>query len=82
MCPRPFGVFYEGRCEKKRFMGSSKFHKFCDGTLKDVQKKLMIMLRLNQVDRVLKESRHMRILEVYVGGRPRTEDIRLFLRPE
>ncbi|GJZ60383.1 hypothetical protein Tco_0616199 [Tanacetum coccineum] len=51
MCPRPFGVVYEGRGEKKRFMRGNEVYKSGDGTLTDVRDQLMNMLRLNQVDR-------------------------------
>ncbi|GKE29792.1 hypothetical protein Tco_1445176, partial [Tanacetum coccineum] len=100
---------YEGRGEKKRFIGGDEVYKFCDETLTDVRYQLANILRLNQVrqryeylydrewstrdvqrstsmqkkiEAVLKERRHMRRLDVYVGGRLRTEDIRLFVRPE
>ncbi|GJW69958.1 hypothetical protein Tco_0126875 [Tanacetum coccineum] len=46
---------------------------------RDVQRS-KVMLR--RIEAVLKERRQMRRLEVYVGGRPKTEDIRLFVRHE
>ncbi|GJY78605.1 hypothetical protein Tco_0484406 [Tanacetum coccineum] len=79
-CPKPFGVVHEGRDEKKKFMRGDEIHKFCDGTLTDVRDQLMNMLRLNQA--VLKERRQIRRLEAYVGGRPKTGDIRVFVWPE
>ncbi|GKA69256.1 hypothetical protein Tco_0775320 [Tanacetum coccineum] len=33
MCPKPFGVVYEGRGELKKFMRSNEVFKFCDETL-------------------------------------------------
>ncbi|GJS84707.1 hypothetical protein Tco_0751248 [Tanacetum coccineum] len=46
---------------------------------RDVQRSTSMQ---KKIEAVLKERRHMRRLDVYVGGRLRTEDIRLFVRPE
>nr|GEU76782.1 hypothetical protein [Tanacetum cinerariifolium] len=87
----PFGAVYEGRGEKKRFMRSNKVYKFCDGTLIDVRdelKKKHLNRRwtkrdvtrseamLRRIEAVFKDIRQMRRLEVYVGGRLTTKDIR------
>ncbi|GKA27644.1 hypothetical protein Tco_0713812 [Tanacetum coccineum] len=37
---------------------------------------------LDHIRAILNEQRQMQRLEVYVGGRPRTEDIRVFVRPK
>ncbi|GJY07051.1 hypothetical protein Tco_0374105 [Tanacetum coccineum] len=109
MCPRPFGVVYEGRGGLKYFMRSYEVFKFCNGTLIDVRDQLKNMLRLNKFGKcykflndrewserdvkrsdtmrkkikvVLKERRQMQRLERYVGGRPTTGHIILFVRHE
>nr|GEY27171.1 hypothetical protein [Tanacetum cinerariifolium] len=53
-CPKPFGVVYKGRDEKKKFMRGDEILEFCDGTLTDVREQLMNMLRLNQVGKKYK----------------------------
>ncbi|GJT83377.1 hypothetical protein Tco_1057719 [Tanacetum coccineum] len=77
-CLKLFGVVYEGRNEMKRFMRGTNVWTTENGQ-RDVQRS-KVMLR--RIETVLKERRHMRRLEVYVGGRPKTEYIRLFVRTE
>ncbi|GJZ40685.1 hypothetical protein Tco_0587571 [Tanacetum coccineum] len=85
-CPKPFGVVYEGRGGKKRKHAQIE----SSGTevrvavqhrvsIRDVQRSTSMLMK---IEAVLKERRQIRRLEVYVGGRPKTQDIRLFVRPQ
>ncbi|GJT41488.1 zf-CCHC domain-containing protein [Tanacetum coccineum] len=51
MCPRSFGVVYEGKGELKKFMRSNEVFKFFDGTLVDVHDQLENNLKLNRVEK-------------------------------
>ncbi|GJR47138.1 hypothetical protein Tco_1315241 [Tanacetum coccineum] len=50
-CPKPFGVVYEGRNKKKKFMRGDEVYKFYDGTLTYVGDQLVNLLKMNQVEK-------------------------------
>ncbi|GJX35405.1 hypothetical protein Tco_0246962 [Tanacetum coccineum] len=78
------GTFIDVQDQLKNNLRLSRVEKFYKNinrkwTKRDVNRSTTM---LNKTDVVLKERMQMRRLEVYVGVRPRTSDIRLFVRPE
>ncbi|GKF88384.1 hypothetical protein Tco_0259261, partial [Tanacetum coccineum] len=65
--------------DENRLGCGNKNLKGIDWTVKDIKRSEAM---LEKIEKTFKHREQMRRLEEYVKGRPKTIDLRLFLRPE